>query len=89
MNEFTQNEWLDMFSALNSETRYNILIFLNSGGEKSRKELCEKFTIVGFWFIVHINALMDARLIDYSDRPKYDSWEITEKGKKVLEILST
>ena len=84
----TQHEWLDMFSALNSETRFNIMVLLHNEGEKNEAQISKLFDLNRRWFMVHINALMSAQLIDYTDRPTYDHWGITEKGKKVLEILS-
>jgi len=86
--EFTQNEWLEMFSALNSETRFNLLIFLNNEGDKTEKEISDKFQLKQQWFVAFVNLLMTAHLIDYTDRPEYKHWGITEKGEKVLEILS-
>lgn len=84
---FTQHEWLEMFSALNSEQRFNMLIFLNNEGKKTKQELSEKFDLSEHGFRTHINLLRGAKLIDYTDRPEYKHWGITDKGKMVLEIL--
>lgn len=84
---FTQNEWLEMFSALRGEQRFNMLIFLNNEGGKTRQQLSEQFDLSESRFRYHINLLMAARVIDYTDRPHYKHWGITEKGKTVLEIL--
>ena len=78
-----------MFSALTSEQRFNMLIFLNDEGEKTRQELSKRFNLSDYWFTTQINLLMGAKLIDYTDRPEYKHWGITEKGKTVLDILQS
>ena len=93
---FNQEEWLDMFPALESTSRLNILIFLNNGGEKTVEQISNminKLTRQNYtwksqkWINMYINPLLMKGLIDYSDRPTYSKFDITQKGKDVLDII--
>lgn len=95
-DKFTQHEWLDMFSALDSTTRFNILIFLNNEGEKTVEQISDmvnQLTRQNYnwksqrWINAYINPLLTKGLIDYSDRPNYKKFDITQKGKDVLDII--
>lgn len=89
-DKFTKHEWLDMFPALESTPRLNILILLNNEGAKSMEQISERLElgkITQRWIDGYINPLLTRRLIDYADRPYYKLFEITQKARDVLEII--
>ncbi len=86
---FTSKEWLDMFPVLESVTRFNMLIFLHNEGDKTIDVIREKFSITDHWFPHYINPLLREQLVEYN-REEYPLTKIhiTEKGERVLKILS-
>jgi len=88
-------EWLDVFPALDNSTRFNILIYLSNEGSKSVTDVCEAFNLQQSSTHHHLAKLLDVRLIDNSyQTPKVSTepssfYSITERGKKILELLLT
>lgn len=96
---FTQHEWLGMFSALNSEARFNTLIHLSNEESVKFNDLIKKMEEwypnkldkrgLNGWAIYHLNMMMAAEIINRIVTPvaEEDPFVITPKGEKVLMIL--
>lgn len=88
-------EWLDVFPALDNTTRFNIMIYLSNEGPKSFMEVRTAFELQASSTQHHLDKLMDARLIVNSYRTPtgptgpYSYYNLTERGKTILQILLT
>ncbi len=85
--------WLKVFPALDNECRFNMLIFLSNTGSKSFSEIKSDFHLSSASAMHHLDTLLKAELISNSYRTpssearEYSFYEITERGKKILEAL--
>ncbi len=86
-------EWLDVFPALDNETRFNILIYLANEGSKSFSEVKKEFKISPSSVEHHLDKLIGAQLIVNSYRTpsnearEYSYYDLTDRGKRILKIL--
>ena len=86
-------DWLDVFPALDSMFRWNILLWLNTEAPKSFTSIQKKFGLSPGNTKHHLNKLMQAGLIVNSYVPPtnevkdYSFYTPTPKGIEILEIL--
>jgi len=59
----TQIDWYGMHSALRSETRRNMLVYLSDEGPKSHSEIADKFGLDEKSYIHYINLLLGAGVV--------------------------
>lgn len=88
-------EWLDVFPALDNPTRFNILIYLSNEGRQPFTAVKTQFNLQAATTQHHLEKLMGACLIVNSYQTPtetngtYSYYELTQRGKDVLQILLT
>ena len=90
MSELSKKDWLEVFTALENENRYNIVMLLKDEGEKSFTYIQQKLQLSPGNCAHHMNVLFNKGIVFNSyitpkdNETEYSFYELTDKAKKAL-----